>query len=461
MSYEHVVSPSYIIFKEDSKYLARNGKTGVIDYSGTNAATVIQAVIDGHNNTIGGTYILKGKIDLDTTITISQKDDFKLVFDALYITADVDGIIINDNQDVRNVELIGKEIQVNIAGNYTHTALTLKNTHYTHVDVKYITKTGNVNGTAIEISSDNVSGSHANHVKIGQILGYATGILLKTSGDGFVSRNFIDKAYIKICNYCIKLETTTTTYSIFDNVFRDCAADKPGYGAGVIGYGIHITGKCCNNIFDNYAAWQMSSTVAGSRSYYADSNVRGTLFIGGIPQHYVQGDASPNKFWNDSGVDTEIYSEWTTTEAGLRRSMTDKTIFFPVTQGTNGITDYGRYPVAVISLATDAARTIFHIPDDFNKLIEAKLVVIPCVTLTAAQWNIGTTYASAGETYNYHNKLNNTSTYNVTIDVMTEIDFTSLLQTPDVSAGDYVGVVAGMRDDTHDYRVLGVRLKYR
>jgi len=60
MNYEHIVEPSYIIFKEDSKILARNGKTGVVEYSGTNASTVIQSVINALTN--GGKIFIKKEV---------------------------------------------------------------------------------------------------------------------------------------------------------------------------------------------------------------------------------------------------------------------------------------------------------------------------------------------------------------------------------------------------------------
>jgi len=72
MNYEHIVEPTYIVFKEDSKYLARNGKTGVIDYSGTDASTVIQSVIDVLTN--GGLIFIKaGTYEISSSINVKSK----------------------------------------------------------------------------------------------------------------------------------------------------------------------------------------------------------------------------------------------------------------------------------------------------------------------------------------------------------------------------------------------------
>jgi len=72
MNYEHIVEPSYIIFKEDSKILARNGKTGVIEYSGSDGASVIQSAINALTN--GRTWreriLIKGNFSVASKISV-------------------------------------------------------------------------------------------------------------------------------------------------------------------------------------------------------------------------------------------------------------------------------------------------------------------------------------------------------------------------------------------------------
>jgi len=52
---------SYIIWRDGSTYYAKNGTTGAIDYSGADAATVIQAALNALHPTYGGTvYIAPG-----------------------------------------------------------------------------------------------------------------------------------------------------------------------------------------------------------------------------------------------------------------------------------------------------------------------------------------------------------------------------------------------------------------
>ena len=73
---EAVIAPaSYVIYKGGTTYYAQNGQTGVNDYSGTDAATVIQNVIDALIN--GGliilknaTYVIATPVSLDSSISV-------------------------------------------------------------------------------------------------------------------------------------------------------------------------------------------------------------------------------------------------------------------------------------------------------------------------------------------------------------------------------------------------------
>lgn len=70
-----VEGASYVIFKEGSIYYARNGKTGVIDYSGTDASKIIQNAIDA--TTTGLIYVKAEIYRLSRNITIHDRITFK------------------------------------------------------------------------------------------------------------------------------------------------------------------------------------------------------------------------------------------------------------------------------------------------------------------------------------------------------------------------------------------------
>jgi len=61
---------SYIIFKDGSTYYAKNGTTGAIDYSGTNATYVIKSAIDSSSK--GLVFIMAGTYVIDSTIILDE-----------------------------------------------------------------------------------------------------------------------------------------------------------------------------------------------------------------------------------------------------------------------------------------------------------------------------------------------------------------------------------------------------
>jgi len=59
---------SYIIFKDDNFYKAKNGTTGCIEFSGTDAATVIQSAIDALPAEGGSIYVKRGLYEIESTL---------------------------------------------------------------------------------------------------------------------------------------------------------------------------------------------------------------------------------------------------------------------------------------------------------------------------------------------------------------------------------------------------------
>jgi len=62
---------SYIIFKDGGLIKAKNGRTGQIEFSGSDAATVIQSALNALTN--GGTIFLKDYFSISSPITITNK----------------------------------------------------------------------------------------------------------------------------------------------------------------------------------------------------------------------------------------------------------------------------------------------------------------------------------------------------------------------------------------------------
>jgi hypothetical protein len=70
LSKELTVEPSYIIFTDGTTVYARNGRTGQIEFSGTDASTVIQQAINAMNNY--ETIVVKGDMVINSEITLNK-----------------------------------------------------------------------------------------------------------------------------------------------------------------------------------------------------------------------------------------------------------------------------------------------------------------------------------------------------------------------------------------------------
>lgn len=77
------IPASYLIYKSDSTYYARNGQTGAIDYSGADASTVIQAAITASN---GRVFIKKAIYSFPANTTINLVSNLLLESDGATIS---------------------------------------------------------------------------------------------------------------------------------------------------------------------------------------------------------------------------------------------------------------------------------------------------------------------------------------------------------------------------------------
>jgi hypothetical protein len=102
---------------------------------------------------------------------------------------------------------------------------------------------------------------------------------------------------------------------------------------------------------------------------------------------------------------------------------------------------------------------LFRIPDHFDSLVEAKIVVRPTATQANANWDIESWYGGAGEAYNAHSESDTATTYNVTDDQLYEVDISGILT--GLAAGD-AGVIkiTCKTDPGHEAQVIGMFIKY-
>lgn len=135
-----------------------------------------------------------------------------------------------------------------------------------------------------------------------------------------------------------------------------------------------------------------------------------------------------------------------------------KEFFVPATYGDGTHQAFVDYPVWYCGAVDKFAAVAFYVPADFNSITEAVFVGVPANTQAAANYDIYSDYAAAGELYNAHSESDLASTYNVTINIMTEIDISGILSA--LAAGDYVGVRLMVKAVDHYFLALGVRFKY-
>jgi len=114
---------SYIIYKEDVTIYALNGSSGKIDYSGTDASTVIQSAIDALTN--GRTWkekvVLKGDFEIGAKIRIPSYTILEIL-GKVKLANNVNAIMF-DNDDYSggnsDIEIIGGELDGNKANQTT------------------------------------------------------------------------------------------------------------------------------------------------------------------------------------------------------------------------------------------------------------------------------------------------------------------------------------------------------
>lgn len=110
---------SYVILREGSFYFAKNGTTGALDYSGTNAS---QVILNSINAITEGVVFLKAATYVcDTAITISGASKrVSLIGEGMEATilsfsGDIDGIVLDTTYhvEIANLKILGDNSQTN------------------------------------------------------------------------------------------------------------------------------------------------------------------------------------------------------------------------------------------------------------------------------------------------------------------------------------------------------------
>lgn len=117
------------------------------------------------------------------------------------------------------------------------------------------------------------------------------------------------------------------------------------------------------------------------------------------------------------------------------------------------------YAAALLAVNGQRAGATFHVPDDYNGVITAEIVLIPITGGVNEDIDIQSTYAAPGEANNTHAEADAASTYNLTAGDMSSISITGIMTS--IAAGDFIGVqiIDNVAGSDAKY-VLGIRLVY-
>lgn len=116
---------SYVIFKDGSTIYAKNGETGAIDYTSSNASLVIQYAVDncpdGNEVRIKATeYILSVTIEINHSIILSGEGDYNFIG-----AESTKGTKLKTTSNINLIEITGSGWGVNAANGVTITQLSL------------------------------------------------------------------------------------------------------------------------------------------------------------------------------------------------------------------------------------------------------------------------------------------------------------------------------------------------
>ncbi len=114
----------------------------------------------------------------------------------------------------------------------------------------------------------------------------------------------------------------------------------------------------------------------------------------------------------------------------------------------------GNWDVVEINAVQDT-HFVFQVPENFESLVNAKVVMIPDASETI-QWDVNVSVSAAGEAHDNDPRSAVDQTLAVTVNVLTEIDISA--QLTGLSGGDYVAI--DFLSDTADLRIIGFEFDY-
>jgi len=267
-------APSYTVWGEGGNYFAKDAH-GQIDYSGTNAATVINNAVVAAGMW-GGSVVCNGAIELTDPIIIQMggAGAFSFEFERLqWISAfNEDAILINGTTSytVWNGYFKGNNIVI-YKPSYTHTALTLYNINLGHVDIGDINcygdgvTGGGVNSVGFKIECNGTTGTDAsfNTINIRRIKSFETAIMLMASNGGEVADNNLYDTIIQRSVNGTSQHIDFASASVANNRYYGLTIDGTG---GALQIGFYNIGE-----YNAYIGVRTHDVPGGATAYYTQS----------------------------------------------------------------------------------------------------------------------------------------------------------------------------------------------
>lgn len=309
----------YIFFKEDSTYYRRNGKTGEVDDSNSNAATLI-------NNTINvlpnfGSIRLKGDITITSPLVFNGTNmvggvttNFWFDFDRIQVSGNVDALQIqNLSQSFR---ICGKKIRNTTLNNSASLIKFDGQVRNGFVSVDYLYGDW-TNGKTIGVTADLGTGDVLNNTTVTTKRPYAL--------EKVFYMNLVDTSWASVNRFDLGLFESASprqihifksgSDSIHNNLIRGVGGAPNTWNPQALApiWAIKMEtaagGKIYNTTFFDFHIYSPVDEI-----YRADSGVVGTKFIGGMPNYHAH-----QAWWHDTGSGTEFVTAW---DATLNKTFT-------------------------------------------------------------------------------------------------------------------------------------------
>lgn len=428
-----VETASYVVWVDGTTYYAKNGRTGAIDFSGTDASTVIQAAIDAITSGLiffkTGTYLCGSAIVINKPYIDFEGAGRTTIIKASEIMTRLLDMRSSANNYIKNILLEGDN-KVTTLVDLSHSDQTYMASIFEKVYAQRgttgfeIDKTDTIDWYDCWIS-DVTTAILIPTTAAGGFRIFGGSITGTTSLDvGTYSNWYLQGAYI--ANIAIRDNTRITI--------------KNGYTEGAQPYNFRgISAPNSRLMIDGGFYRTITSTKMN-----IDSTGTGLGLVSlRNAQFYAPADATYNfqftgKLIIDDSVTYDRLIDWT--------NLTGSTKEFsvPATGGTE-FYDVYRTPTYCINADDEYADIFFRVPDDFHGLSSAKVIWIAFAAVTDMNFRLVTGWEASGET---------SYTHTDTVDV-TRTTLANYFYENDISAA-YTGITVGDIIGTKVNRVAGM-----